>query len=80
MPHYFFQWNDDIVDYIAQHGVTPEEFEQVVQHPIQVKTSRSTGRNLALGEDSEGVVIACVYEFIDKETVVPITAYRPSEK
>ena len=27
MPHVLFSWNDELVEYIAQHGVTPDEFE-----------------------------------------------------
>jgi ribosome-binding protein aMBF1 (putative translation factor) len=30
MPHVVFVWNDELIDYIGQHGVTPEEFEEVV--------------------------------------------------
>jgi len=34
MPHFIFIWNDEIVEYIAQHGVTPDRsaFERTRPH------------------------------------------------
>jgi len=76
MPHYFFLWNDDIIEYLAQHGVTPDEFEEVVLESSGLKRSRSSGRPMAFGPTSTGKFLACVFEFIDANTVIPITAYE----
>jgi hypothetical protein len=79
MPYYFFQWNDEIVAYIGQHGITPEDFEHVVTHPISVKRSRSTGWEIAMGFSLSGDYTVCIYEWIDRDTIEPITAYHPSQ-
>ena len=47
MPHVLFVWNDEIVEYLAEHGPT------------------STGKYLA-----------CVFEYIDRDQVIPVTAYE----
>jgi len=31
MPFYFFHWTDEIVEHLADNGVTPDEFEAVMQ-------------------------------------------------
>ncbi len=74
MPFYFFQWTDEIIDYIGQHGATPEQFEAVVCDPDRVEISRSSGRPIAFGE-VDGRLLACVYE-IEGDYVLPITAYE----
>ena len=75
MPYYLFLWNDEIEEYLDQHGVTPDEFEAVVCDPESVDTSRSSGREMAFGEVN-GRFLACVYEMLDATTVLPITAYE----
>ncbi len=79
MPYWFFQWNDEIIKYLAMHGVTPEEFEFVVMHPMKLEKSRTTGRDIAKGQTQQGDFIACVYEWLDKDTILPITAFRPTK-
>ncbi|MDZ4659748.1 MAG: hypothetical protein SH868_19410 [Bythopirellula sp.] len=79
MPHYDFLWNDEIIDHIAQHGVTPEEFECVVRNPQRLETSESSGLPIAFGPDSAGEIIACVYDVHQEITVIPVTAYRTEE-
>jgi hypothetical protein len=33
MPFYFFIWTPEIVEHLAEHGVTADEFEEVVSDP-----------------------------------------------
>ena len=33
MPYYEFQWTDEIINHLAEHGVSPEDFEEVVSNP-----------------------------------------------
>ena len=80
MPFYFFQWTRECEAHLAQHGVTPEEFEEVVGNPDWVQSSRTTGRPIAFGETTTGKYLACVYELLDEVTVLPITAYQPDEE
>jgi uncharacterized DUF497 family protein len=76
MPFYLFIWNDRIEDHLASHGVTPDEFEEVVCDPDELDRSRSSGRAIAFGETSTGKYLACVYELLDDTTVLPVTAYE----
>lgn len=79
MPYYLFVWNDELEEHLAQHGVAPGEFEEVVCNPDYVTASRSTGRPIAFGETASGKYLACVYELLDETTVLPVTAYEPEE-
>lgn len=75
MPWYFFVWDPEIEAHLAEHGVTPQEFEEVVCNPDAVGESRSTGRPVAFGYTSGGRYLACVYELTDADTVLPVTAF-----
>jgi hypothetical protein len=79
MPFYFCIWNDALVEYIGQHGISSDDFEHVVCHPQSVASSRSTGNEIAFGWTIEGQYVACVYERIDRDTLLPITAYPVQE-
>ncbi|GIX00461.1 MAG: hypothetical protein KatS3mg111_3793 [Pirellulaceae bacterium] len=76
MPNVFFVWNDELIEYIGQHGVTPDEFEEVVLDAIYVDESRSSGRPIVFGPTSTGKFLACVFEYLDDDTVIPVTAYE----
>ena len=76
MPHLLIIWNDEIVEYIAQHGVTPDEFEEVVLASKDVQKSHSSGRPIVFGETSTGKFLACVFEYIGLDQIVPVTAYE----
>lgn len=36
MPHYEFIWVDAAVEHVGEHGISPEDFEEVVRRPISV--------------------------------------------
>jgi hypothetical protein len=58
-----FVWPQDRVEHIAQHGVTPEEFEEVCFGRSLVLRARATGQNPAyyvLGETDSGRHVFCV--------------------
>ena len=76
MPFYLFIWNVQVEEYLALHGVTLDEFEEVVCDPDEVDRSRSSRRPIAFGETSTGKYLACVYELLDDTTVLPVTAYE----
>lgn len=42
------------VQHIAEHEVTKEEVEEVLEHPEGIERSRSSGRCIAFGETSTG--------------------------
>lgn len=79
MPWYLFLWDVETEVHLADHGVTPEEFEEVVCDPDSVGESRSSARNIAFGYTSSGKYLACLYELVDEDTVLPVTAYEVDE-
>lgn len=76
MPYFEFVWTDEIVEHLAEHDVTPDEFEEVVSHPAHTEVSRSSGRPCCWGETAAGRRLFCVYEFADDTTIIPVTAYE----
>jgi hypothetical protein len=79
-PWFDFFWYDENREHIAQHGVTPDEFEYVVCHPKITGESDSSGNPLVKGYTAEGRWLICIYEVIDDVSVLPITAYEPADE
>jgi hypothetical protein len=82
MPYYNFQWTDEIVEHLAEHDVSPDDFEEVVGNPERRGESRSTGRPCCWGETADGRYLICIFEHLDEMTILPFTAYevrRPGE-
>ena len=79
MRELFFIWTDEIIAHIDEHGVSQDDFEQVVCRPATVGISRSTGLPVAWGHTSDQRYIMVVYEEIDVVTILPVTAYEVSE-
>jgi len=79
MAYVHFIWTDEIVAHIAEHGISPDDFEHVVCHPASKGLSRSTGLPVAWGRTGDGRYIMVVYEQIDRLTVLPVTAYEATE-
>ena len=79
MPYYFFVWTLDTIDHLAEHDVTPEEFEEIVSNPDPEDISRSTGNPLAFGSTSTGRYLCCVFRRLGDDTIEPLTAYEIGE-
>ncbi len=77
MPFYLFLWPPQVVAHVMENGVTQDEFEEIVCAPGQLDASRTTGPPVAIGITASGRLLVCVYEFLDPETVLPITAFEP---
>ena len=78
MPYYDFIWNDEPGgnrEHIAEHGLTPDEVEEVFYNPIGHDFSRSSGLPILFGFTPDGRYILVVYEQIDDITIYPVTAY-----
>ncbi|MGC8553272.1 MAG: hypothetical protein ACP5O7_10460 [Phycisphaerae bacterium] len=78
MPWFDIIWDDGpggYVIHLAEHGVMPDEAEEVPMHPAKVERSRSSGRCIAFGRTREGRNLAVVYEQVDRVTVLPVTAF-----
>lgn len=76
MAYYYFHWNDEIREHLAEHGVSPEEFEAIVSFPDGQGVSRSSGLPIAFGETEDGRTLACVYRLLDELNIEPVTAYE----
>jgi uncharacterized DUF497 family protein len=81
MPFGSIMWDLDDdpggnVQHCADHGVTKEEVEEVLQHATDVDVSRSSGRPVIFGDTRGDRHLMVVYEIIDQHTVYPITAYE----
>lgn len=81
MPYFEFfwtdeilEWTDEILEHLAEHGVGADDFEHVVSQPERVSISRSSGRPCCWGETADGRQLFCVYEQLDDDTIIPITA------
>jgi uncharacterized DUF497 family protein len=74
-----FQWTDEAIEHIAEHGVSQEDFEQVVCDPDSKGFSRSSRLPAVWGYTADGRYIMAVYEELDELTVLPVTAYEVPE-
>jgi hypothetical protein len=79
MPSHFFDWTPDIIRHLAEHDVTPEEFEEVVSNPDYEDISRSTGNPIAFGSTSTGRSLCCVFRRFGGDTIEPVTAFEVEE-
>lgn len=79
MPYYLFIWTPEIIEHLAEHDVTPEEFEQVVGIPEYEDVSRSTGNPIAIGCTLDGRLLCCVFKHVDDDMIEPVTAYEVAE-
>ena len=77
MPWFLFQWTDDIIKHLAEHDITPDDFEYVVSNPIEQTTSRSSGRHAVFGYTPDGRWVFASYDLLDDVTVVPSTCFEP---
>jgi uncharacterized DUF497 family protein len=83
----FVEWDDEDdpkgnVWHIAEHGISPEEVEDVLYGPGRDDISRSSGRPLKFGRTSGGKDIVIVYEAVTDSGVTvirPVTAYEYQE-
>ncbi|MBI1830254.1 MAG: DUF4258 domain-containing protein [Planctomycetes bacterium] len=76
MPYFFFQWTDEIIEHLAEHDLTPEDFEKVVCGPEKLRKSRSSGLPAAFGYTEDGRYIIAIYKHLDDMTILPVTAYE----
>lgn len=75
----FWDLDDDPhgnVQHIAEHDVSKEEVEEILEYSEGLERSRASGMSIAFGETTTGRLIAVVYEEIDDASVYPITAFE----
>jgi len=78
MPFYIFHWTAESLQHVAEHGVTQDEFTEVVMDATEIQASRSTGLPIVFGTTSTGKRLACVFEWVDEleVEVIPVTAFE----
>lgn len=78
-----FDWDDANIRHIAEHGVTPEEAEEVILgNTLEMDFERSiTGENRwsYIGETSDGWVLQVVIT-MRRERVRVVTAFEPTKR
>lgn len=67
------------MEHLAEHGISPDDFEQLVCDPLTKGLSRSSGLPAVWGYTADGRYIIAVYEEIDEITILPVTAYEVPE-
>lgn len=79
MPYYFYVWTDEIIQHLAEHELTPEDFEYVLANPTQKGVSDSSGLPAVWGYTEQGRFVIAIYRELDSTTLLPITAYDVPE-
>jgi hypothetical protein len=64
------------IEHIAEHDLTTDDIEYVIENYISERTSRSSGRPMRFGFTPDGRYIAVIFEWINDATVYPVTAYE----
>ena len=67
------------VEHVEEHDLTTDEVDYVLENYESTGTSRSSGRPCVFGHAPDGRFIVVVYEEVDDETVLPVTAYEIPE-
>jgi hypothetical protein len=69
-----------IIEHLAEHDLTPDDFEYVLANPMDKGTSDSSGRPAAWGYTEDGRFIIAIYLPLDDVTIQPVTAYEVPEE
>jgi hypothetical protein len=80
MAFFNYLWTDEIVEHLAEHGLSQDDFEHVVGNPLRRGISRSSGLPAVWGHTEDGRYIIAVFEEIDAVTILPVTAYEVPER
>jgi uncharacterized DUF497 family protein len=76
----FGRRSDGNVQHCAEHDISPQEVEEVLENATDADISRSSGRPVVFGDTSTGRHLMVVFEFVDDDTVYPVTAYEVPRK
>ena len=64
------------VEHIEEHDLTTDEVAHVLENYDSTGFSQSSGRTCVFGDTPDGRHIIVIYEEVDDDTVVPVTAYE----
>ena len=77
-------WDEDDnpegnVWHIAEHELTMEDVEFVIENAESESVSRSSDRPCVFGHTPSGVHVIVIFEELDDDTIYPVTAYEVPE-
>lgn len=78
MPWFDFFWYDENIRHLAEHGVTTEEFEQVLS-AAEIFEISDSGSQMVRGSPLEGRWLVCIFDMIDDVSILPVSAYEPTK-
>lgn len=64
------------VEHVEEHDLTTAEVDHVLQNFDSKGKSKSSGRPCVYGYTPDGRHIVVIYEEVDEDTVIPVTAYE----
>ena len=67
------------VEHVEEHDLTTDDVDHVLGNYTATGISRSSGRPCVFGHTSDGRYIVVIYEEVDEDTVIPVTAYEVPE-
>ena len=84
MAFLWIVWDDENdplgnVQHIAEHGLTTDEVEAVLNDPDSADRSDSSGHPCVFGFTPAGEYIIVIFESIDEDSIYPVTAYHVPE-
>ena len=68
------------VEHVEEHDLTSADVDHLLQNYESKGKSQSSGRPCVYGHVPDGRHIVVIYEEIDDETVIPVTAYEAPER
>ena len=74
MKIFLFRWDEDTIDHIANHGITPEEVEEVAFEGRPYIRKGRYGRRYLYGQTIEGRSLFVVYVLFGRGEAKVITA------
>jgi uncharacterized protein len=72
-----FEWDDDNVEHLARHGITPEEVEELFEGPVIRRRGGTDApdRFRVLGRTAAGRYLAMIYQERARDVVRPFTGW-----
>ena len=67
------------VEHVQEHDLTTDEVDCVLENHDAASSSRTSGRPCVFGYTPDGRYIVVIYEEVDADTIVPVTAYEVDE-
>ena len=67
------------VDHVEEHDLTTDDVDYVLQNYESRGKSQSSVRPCVFGHVLDGRHIVVIYEEVDADTVIPVTAYEVPE-